>query len=100
MKTIYTLFVRSLLEQSATVWHSSLTQGQILELERVQKVALRIILKEEYSGYSDALDQFSLQTLSDRRKQLSLKFAKNCVKNPRTKDMFPVNSQPYDTRNT
>ena len=97
---IYILYIRSVLESSAVVWHSSLTQGQILELERVQKVALRIILKEEYECYSDALDQFSLQTLSDRRKQLSLKFAKNCVKNPKTKDMFPANSQPYDTRNT
>ena len=26
MKTIYFLYVRSLLEQSATVWHSSLTK--------------------------------------------------------------------------
>ena len=97
---IYILYIRSVLESSAVVWHSSLTQGQILELERVQKVALRIILKEEYDCYSDALDQFSLQTLSDRRKQLSLKFAKNCVKNPSTEDMFPANSQPNDTRNT
>ena len=82
------------------MWHSSLTQGQILELERVQKVALRIILKDEYSSYSDALDQVSLQTLSNWRQQLSLKFANNCLKNPKTKDMFPANSQPYDTRNT
>jgi hypothetical protein len=41
---IYILYIRSVLESSAVVWHSSLTQRQILELERVQKVALRIIL--------------------------------------------------------
>jgi hypothetical protein len=29
MKNIYFLFIRSLLEQSATVWHSSLTQEMI-----------------------------------------------------------------------
>ena len=48
---IYVLFVRSLLEQSVTVWHSSLTQQNIEDLERVQKNALRIILKNEYCTY-------------------------------------------------
>ena len=38
LKIIYTLFIRSLLEQSATVWHSSLTQDNINDLERVQKM--------------------------------------------------------------
>ena len=37
LKNIYFLFVRSLLEQSATVWHSSLTQENSNDLERVQK---------------------------------------------------------------
>ena len=40
MKDIYFLFVRSLLEQSATVWHSSLSQENINDLERVQKSAV------------------------------------------------------------
>ena len=37
LKDIYFLFVRSLLEQSATVWHSSLTVENREDLERVQK---------------------------------------------------------------
>jgi hypothetical protein len=98
--SIYILYIRSVMESSAVVWHSSLTQGQEMELERVQKVALRIILKEDYCGYSDALDQCSIQTLSDRRNQLCLTFAKNCTKNPKTSEMFPLNCQPYVTRNT
>ena len=48
MKDIYILFVRSLLEQSATVWHSSLSQQNISDLERVQKTALKIILGGRY----------------------------------------------------
>ena len=40
---IYILYIRSVVENSAVVWHSSLTQGQVLEIERVQKVALWII---------------------------------------------------------
>ena len=37
MKTIYIMYVRSILEHSATVWHSSLTAENKNDLERVQK---------------------------------------------------------------
>ena len=50
MIDIYYLYIRSVVEQSAVVWHSSLTKGEQLDIERVQKVALRIILKDEYTG--------------------------------------------------
>ena len=52
---IYVLYIRSVLESSAVVWNSSLTQGQEKEIERVQKVALRIILKDQYENYENAL---------------------------------------------
>ena len=89
---IYILYIRSVLESSAVVWSSSLTQGQELEIERVQKVALRIILKEEYEHYDSALSLCSLPTLKERRNQLCLSFAKKCTKNDRTSDMFPLNN--------
>ena len=74
---IYTLYIRSVLETSAVVWHSSLTKGQILEIERVQKVALRIILKNEYVSYENALYLTSLSTLNDRRILLCKNFAED-----------------------
>ena len=46
LKQIYMLQIRSKLEQSAVVWHSSLTRKNISDLERVQKSALKLILKE------------------------------------------------------
>ena len=55
IKNIYILFVRSILEQSATVWHSSLTQENINDLERVQKSAIKVILQENYSSYKQGL---------------------------------------------
>ena len=67
---VYILYIRSVLESSAVVWHSSLTQGQELEIEKVQKVALRMTM-------------CSLKTL----------------KNPRTKEMFPLRNQSYESRN-
>ena len=47
-RIIYILYVRSILEQSSVVWHSSLTKENIEDLERVQKSAVRIILGKEY----------------------------------------------------
>ena len=48
LKNVYFLFVRSLLEQSATVWHSSLTEENSEDFERVQKSVVKIILRSKY----------------------------------------------------
>ena len=90
LKDIYVLFVRSMLEQSAVVWHSSLTKENIDNLERVQKNALRIILKNEYNTYSKALKKLGMEKLCERREQLCLNFAQKCINNPRTKHMLVV----------
>ena len=101
LRDIYVLFVRSLLEQSATVWHSSITQQNSDDLERVQKNAFRIILKNDYQNYTKALIKLDMEKLCDRRERLCLSFAKNCVNNPRTTHMFPRNFKSHDmqTRN-
>ena len=96
---IYILFVRSRLEQSAVVWHSSLTQGQIADLERVQKVSLKIILGNHYESYENALDVVGLKTLGERRKDLCLNFAKKCVQSDHSKDIFPLRKHTVNIRN-
>ena len=55
----YVLFIRSLLEQSATVWHSSLWQENIQDLERIQKSTCRIMLQDEYKRYKISFTDFS-----------------------------------------
>ena len=97
---IYVLYVRSILEQSCQVWHSSLTLENFQDLERVQKNALKIILQDEYLSYSNALNMTGLDTLFDRRSQLCLKFAQSCLKNDDMRDIFPLNNVPsaMDTR--
>ena len=96
MKNTYFLFIRSLLEQSATVWHSSLTQENRDDLERVQKSAVKIILQENYQNYSNALNKLDIETLEERREHLCMNFALKCLKNPRFKDMFPLNDKFHD----
>ena len=60
LKHIYIVYVRSLLEQSSNVWHSSLTIQNKNELERVQKVALKIILGSDYKTYTNAMSILDL----------------------------------------
>ena len=90
---IYTLYIRSVLEQSCVVWASSITQQEILNIERVQKITLRIILKDNYISYENALSTTKLATLSQRRQKLMLNFALKCVKNSKTTNMFPKNEK-------
>ena len=97
---IYILYVRSILEQSSQVWHSSLTLDNFQDFDRVQKNGLRIILQEDYSSYSHALNMTGLSTLFERREQLCLKFAKSSLKNKDMKGIFPHNEviSPIETQ--
>ena len=101
LKNIYILFVRSILEQSATVWHSSLTEENKNDLERVQKSACKLILGEKYKTYSNALKILELENLDERRRNLCLTFALRSKKHPKMKKMFPLNEKTHkmETRN-
>ena len=93
LKNIYILYIRSHLEQSCQVWHSSLTLENLTDLERVQKNACRIILQEDYLTYANALEILGLDSLYDRREELCLSFAKKCCKseNDQARSIFPLN---------
>ena len=59
-----------------------------LTLERVQKAAVKIILKNRYTNYEKGLEILKMNTLDERRRQLCLRFAKNCLKNEKLNGMF------------
>ena len=63
---IYILYIWSLVEQNVAVWHHTITMEETEDLERVQKVALKMILKENYTNYDDALDSVGLENLQSR----------------------------------
>ena len=90
---VYKTFIRSVLEVSAVVWHSSLSNINTSDLERVQKTALKVILKENYKDYKSALSLLNLETLSERREILCLRFAKKCLKLQKFKNLFPLNKK-------
>ena len=89
MLTVYISFIRSILEQSCVIWHSTLTLEDSEKLERVQKNAFRNILKEKYENYENALLYLKMDTLSERRKNLLYSFGKKCLKLEQTKHLFP-----------
>ena len=72
--------------------------GERNDLERVQKVALRIILGQNYLNYENALYLTNLETLKARRTQLSRRFALKCTKNDLLSDMFPLSEHNVNTR--
>ena len=86
---IYIMYVRSKLEYCCVVWHSSLTQDQGTDLERVQKVAVRTILRDPEIDYDLALEKVGLQRLDLRREELCLRFLQKCAKSPKNSHMFP-----------
>ena len=71
--------------------NSGLTEKNKRDLERTQKSALKIILRDRYINYKNALNVMNMDTLEVRRESLCLKFAKACVRNEKMSDMFPRN---------
>ena len=99
LKEIYILYIRSVLELNCPVWHFSLTDEENTSLERIQKIACRLILKSDYQDYQQALRELNLETLNERRTLLSVNFAKKCCKHPTASSMFPQRSpHVYSTR--
>lgn len=96
MVHFWILFCRSLLEQSCVVWHSSLTQENSEDLERTQRTFIKLILKQEYISYTDGLKKLNLDLLSDRREEISLKFANDGCKYGTLSDVLKKNEKIHD----
>ena len=98
LRSIYLIYIRSVLEQSAVVWHSGLTKKNRKDLERVQKSAVRVILKGKYTTYKEGLRRLNIETLDQRRERLCLRFAQNCLKNEKVSDLFPQKKNMHQMR--
>jgi hypothetical protein len=89
---IYCQYIRSILEYNSNVWFSSISEEEKEDLERVQHVACKIILKDQYTDYTNALDILNLQSLSDRRLMMAERFAIKCQKSDNFTDLFQKNT--------
>ena len=99
---VYTKEIRSVLELAVPAWHSALTQKQTASIERVQKVAVSIILSDPITGrceysYDMGLVILDIEPLEVRRFKLCKKFAKKTLKS-RHADIFSRNRNQHYTR--
>ena len=93
LKCIYITFIRPILEQSAVVWHSSLSIENSNDLERVQKASIRLIMGKIHTNYENSLKLLGLKTLKERRIKLCLNFAKKTTRSVKMKHMFPLRKE-------
>ena len=63
MVHLWTVFCRSVLEQSCAVWSSSLTQENKNDLEHTEKTFAKLVLKERYKNYEDAMMILDIDSL-------------------------------------
>ena len=80
--------IRCILEMAVSVWEPGLTVAESLQIERVQKCALHVILGDEYVSYDSAASFLSVERLSDRRPKLCLNLARRAEKNPKYQNWF------------
>ena len=98
LKDIYYKQIRSVLEFASVVWTAGLTQEDISKIERVQKSACSVMLGSEYKRYEDALVDLQMETLTQRRKELALRFAKKASKHTHHQNWFSKNPIDNHTR--
>ena len=82
---VYCKEIRSLLEYGVPVWHPGLTQKDFRLIERIQKVAFKIILSYRYLSYELSCLFFNTTTLEQRRERLCKSFA---TKNLKSENSF------------
>ena len=72
-----------------------LTQQNIDDIERIQKISLKVILNERYENYEQACTLMNTESLVLRRENLALKFALKCLKSDQHSHMFKQRISPY-----
>ena len=50
---------------------------------------------KNYKNYAHSLRELKLDSLEKRRELLSLRFAKNCLRNEKMKNLFPLRKQQH-----
>ena len=93
----YKCLIRPSVEYAAVAWHSMITAGQADLLERQQTQALKNIYGPTLSA-AKLRRKAGIETLSNRREQLVMNFAKKSVNNPRCRGWYEERKRPVYAR--
>ena len=109
--TAWTSILRPCAEYASPVWHSGLTECDNLNLEKLQKSVLAIILSKVYVDhkpyyklddklltYEEALHALGLESLYQRREGHLEKFAKSLLKSDAHRNILPEEKPSSNTR--
>ena len=109
---VWTTILRPCAEFASPLWHSGLTKKDTMEIERLQRGALAIILGSTYFdhkpyynldgnfvSYEKALQSLGLMSLHHRREELTVNFAKQLFKSKSHRSMLLEEKQCTVTRN-
>ena len=88
--SVYSAFIRLVLEYACQVWHFSIPQHLNHQIEQVQRRALRIALP--HLSYSHGLEAMNIQTLNQRREEHCHKLYKKIFiqEDNKLKNLIPV----------
>ena len=100
LRDFYCKEIRSILEFGVVVWHSGITCKMSDEIERIQKICIKIILSElPYNlTYEICCTLLDLEPLIFRRQDLCVRFIQNASKDPQHSDLFYKNKNNFNTR--
>ena len=87
----FNIKIRSVLETNCPVFHPMLTQENKDDIERIQKIVLKIIMGYKYTSYEDACKTYMVESLNTRRSKICLSFALKCMQSKKFQHMFELN---------
>ena len=96
LRDVYLKQVRWLLEYAVPVWGPLISENETIQIERVQKCALKLIYNTH--SYEQALEMSGLSTLKERRQSLCEKFTQKSVNNSIFKFWFKTRDCTVNTR--
>ena len=90
--------IRIVAEHGVAIWNSGLTKAQSHTIEKIQKIALKIILGDTYTTYDEARSIFGLKLLSERRNDICIKFALKLYQSKYCEQFFTLANPTVKTR--
>ena len=83
-------YIRVHLELAVPVWHSGITKKLTADIERVQRIAIGVILDKTVIHYAQDCAMIGLKPLNIRRVELFERFASKTATKGRHMDMFEL----------
>ena len=90
--------VLSVLWLGAPAWYCQVTQAEKTSLDRVEKLALKIILGQHYDGFQNSVQHCKITKPTERLEKMTKRFAIKSAQHPKFSTWFQPLSININTR--